>query len=158
MIQLWADYQWYWQCISIRRLECTPGLGSQVVNEVQPFQVPSPTYHKQLQTHHCHILDTWSTLGTNTKYLEVIIYSKQVINNHVDAITMKDNSTRGFLNRYLKSCRRKIKAPSYTTDVRPTLVYTAAWDVIRKGTALSLSRSRETRLAVCRETMYNRTN
>ncbi len=65
----------------------------------------------------------------HAKYLGVTIQSKLNWRPHVDNVCKKANSTRGFLQRNLRSCPQKVKEQAYKTYVRPTLEYASAvWD------------------------------
>ncbi|XP_071500419.1 uncharacterized protein [Diadema antillarum] len=65
----------------------------------------------------------------NAKYLGVHINSKLSWKTHIDNTCKKANSTRGFLQRNLHGCPKKIKEQAYVTYVRPILEYAStAWD------------------------------
>ena len=78
---------------------------------------------------------TRSTAGQTTKlvdtakYLGVTMESKLNINNHIDSVAKKANSTRAFLNRNLRSCSQSIRDSTYKTYVRPMVEYASiVWD------------------------------
>ena len=65
----------------------------------------------------------------NTKYLGLTTDKKQTWNAQIDNIAKKANSTRSFLQRNTKMCRKHIKEKCYSTYVRPTLEYASSvWD------------------------------
>ena len=66
----------------------------------------------------CHI-----PLVNHVKYLGVIIDKHLNWSDHVNMITAKANSVRGFLQRNLCKCPSHVKNSSYTTYVRPILDY-----------------------------------
>ena len=57
------------------------------------------------------------------KYLGVIIDSNLNWKHHINMVTRKANSVRGFLQRNLAKCPTHAKSLSYTTFVRPILDY-----------------------------------
>ena len=59
----------------------------------------------------------------NHVYLGVIIDKHLNWSDHVNMITAKANSVRGFLQRNLYKCPSHVKNSSYTTYVRPILDY-----------------------------------
>ena len=63
------------------------------------------------------------------KYLGVHINSKLSWKPHVDYVCKKANSTRGFLQRNLHGCPKKVRQQAYLTYVLPILDYAStAWD------------------------------
>ena len=64
-------------------------------------------------------------LRTEAKYLGVTIGSDLSWNRHADNITMKANSTMGFLKMNIRSAPQAAKETSYKTFVRPTVEYAA---------------------------------
>ena len=60
---------------------------------------------------------------TSAKYLGVTITHNLSWNKHVDIITCKANSVRGFLRRNLSQCSCQVKSLAYFTYVRPNLEY-----------------------------------
>ena len=67
--------------------------------------------------------------ASSAKYLGLTIDTKLTWKHHMDRVTKKANSTRGFLQRNLRGCPQAIKAQAYTTFVRPTVEYASTiWD------------------------------
>ena len=74
---------------------------------------------------HGHTLEVVSS----AKYLGVHLDTHLNFNAHIDAITRKANSIRGFLGRNLGHCTRKLKEAAYTIFVRPCVEYASCtWD------------------------------
>ena len=71
-----------------------------------------------------YLLNTPIPTVSHAKYLGVIIDKNLNWKQHVNMVTSKANSTRGFLQRNLAKCPTHVKRLSYTTFVRPILDYT----------------------------------
>jgi len=62
-------------------------------------------------------------LVSHAKYLDVIIDKHLNCTDHVNIITAKANSVRGFFQRNLCKCPSRVKSSSYITYVHPILDY-----------------------------------
>lgn len=63
------------------------------------------------------------------KYLGLTISSKLCWKDHINNITKKANSTRGFIQRNLRTAPANVKTQAYQTFVRPSLEYASTiWD------------------------------
>ena len=70
-----------------------------------------------------YLLNTPIPTAFHAKYLGVIIDKNLNWKQHINMVTSKANSTRGFLQRNLAKCPTHVKCLSYTTFVRPILDY-----------------------------------
>ena len=70
-----------------------------------------------------YLLNTLIPTISHVKYLGVIIDKNLNRKQHVNMVTCKANSTRGFLQRNLAKCPTHVKCLSYTTFIRPILDY-----------------------------------
>ena len=74
---------------------------------------------------HGHTLEAVSS----AKYMGVHLDTHLNFNAHIDTITRKANSIRGFLGRNLGHCTCKLKEAAYTIFVRPCVEYASCtWD------------------------------
>ena len=85
-----------------------------------------------------YLLNTPIPTVSHAKYLGVIIDKNLNWKQHVNMVTSKANSTRGFLQRNLAKCPTHVKCLSYTTFVCPILDYACT---IYLGSVLSVIHS-----------------
>lgn len=94
--------------------------------------MPSFAGHQQTQPNHYILHNSRTDIPWITSLVSVGVHLDTHLNfnNHVDSITKKANSIRGFLGRNLSHCSRKLKEAAYTTFVRPTVEYASTtWDL-----------------------------
>jgi len=70
-----------------------------------------------------YLKDCQIPLVSHVKYLGIIIDKHLIWTDHVNMITAKANSVRGFLQRNLCKCPSHVKSSSYISYVRPILDY-----------------------------------
>jgi len=78
--------------------------------------------HNYISSSYC-LQSTPIPLVDHVKYLGVIIDKNLNWSKHVNMISAKANSVRGFLQRNLTKCPLSVKSSCYTTLVRPILEY-----------------------------------
>ena len=77
----------------------------------------------------CTIHGTILELTKKAKYLGLTFTTNLSWSDHISNISKKANSTRGFIQRNLRTAPRNIKQLAYFTFVRPTLEYASSvWD------------------------------
>ena len=94
-------------------------------HELQPVQMPGPTYHKSQMIHpdqihtsrHCLRISPLRQISGryNLRQLSWI--------PNIDSVAKKANQTLGFLKRNIKVHNKDLKSTAYTTLVRPQLEY-----------------------------------
>ena len=93
-------------------------------HELQPVQMPGPTYHKSQMSHpdQIHTLRHCLRISPSAKYLGVTISDNLSWIPHIDSVSKKANQTLGFLKRNIKVHNKDLKSttvwsPHTATDI-----------------------------------------